>query len=144
MSYDLWDIAQTIDRAFHARDIEGIATYWDDEIAYDAPGVSLTGKDARRLAEQVWLNAFPDAHIHVRRHFVGQDFVLMESTMTGTHTGPFQTGEMTIPPTGRTITGDYAVLLHFREGKIIKQRIYFDRLKLMLDIGLGPTVIGER
>jgi predicted ester cyclase len=138
MSHDLWAIAQTIDDAFHARDIEGIAKYWDDDIAYEAPGVSLIGKDARRLAEKVWFDAFPDARINVRSHLVDGDFLLIESTMTGTHTGPLSANGMTIPPTGRKMGGDYAVFLHFRAGKIVKQRIYFDRLKLMQDIGLIP------
>ena len=136
MSQDLWAIAQEIDEAFHARDLDGIAKYWDNEIVYEAPGVLTVGKQARRLAEQVWFDAFSDARIHVRSHLVKEDFLLIESTMTGTHSGPLVANGMTIPPTGRAISGEYAVFLHFHRGKIVKQRIYFDRLKLMQDIGL--------
>jgi ketosteroid isomerase-like protein len=139
MSHDLWAIAQRIDDAFHARDLDGIAAHWADDIVYEAPGVSLQGIPARRIAEQVWFDAFPDAHITVRAHRVDGDSLIIESTMQGTHTGPLQAGGMTIPPTGKTISGEYAVFLWFRGGKIARQRIYFDRLKLMQDIGLIPN-----
>jgi ketosteroid isomerase-like protein len=139
MTHDLWAIAQRIDDAFNAGDLDSIAAHWHDDIEYDAPGISLRGIEARRVAEQVWLGAFPDARITVRSHRVDSDFLLMESTMTGTHSGSMQAGGMTIPPTGRTISGQYAVLLWFVDGKIARQRIYFDRLKLMHDIGLLPN-----
>lgn len=139
MNHDLWAIAQRIDDAFHARDLDGIAAYWADDIQYDAPGVSLQGIPARRIAEQVWFDAFPDARIIVRSHRVEGDSIIIESTMTGTHSGTLQAGGMTIPPTGKAISGEYAVFLQFRDGKIAKQRIYFDRLKLMQDIGLIPN-----
>lgn len=139
MSFDYWAIAQRIDDAFHARDLDGIAAYWAEDIEYDAPGVSLRGIPARRVAEQVWFDAFPDARISVRSHRIEGDQLIIESTITGTHQGPLQAGGMTIPPTGKSISGEYAVFLTFRNGKIAKQRIYFDRLKLMQDFGLIPN-----
>jgi ketosteroid isomerase-like protein len=138
MSHDLWAIAQRIDDAFHARDLEAIAAHWAEDIEYDAPGLSLRGISARRVAEQIWFDAFPDARINVRAHRVFGEALIIESTMTGKHAGPLQAGGMTIPPTGKAISGDYAVFLWFRDGKIAKQHIYFDRLKLMQDIGLIP------
>lgn len=139
MHHDLWAIAQRIDDAFHARDLDGIAAHWADDIVYEAPGISLKGIAARRAAEQVWLDAFPDARVSVRSHRIDGDNIIIESTVRGTHAGSLNAGGMTIPPTGKTISGEYAVFLQFRDGKIVKQRIYFDRLKLMQDIGLIPS-----
>jgi ketosteroid isomerase-like protein len=133
-----WAIAQRIDAAFHDRDIEALADFWDDNIDYATPDVQLVGKSARKLAEQALLAAFPDARIVERGYTQNNDFIAIEGTMTGVHLGPLSIGGMVVPPTLRNISSDYAALLWFRDGKIIKQRLYFDRLALAEQLGLAP------
>lgn len=135
---DLTALAGRIDDAFHARDMDALAAFWDDDIIYDAPGIALRGKALRYGAEQVWFDAFPDARIAVRSITQIGDALVIESTMTGTHAGPLATPVGQIPPTGRRITGEYCSMLWFSGEKIVRQRIYFDRLTLLQDLGVVP------
>ena len=134
-----WAIAQRIDAAFHSRDIEALAAFWDAEIDYATPDVQLIGKPARKLAEQALLDAFPDARIIERGYTESVDFIAIEGTMTGAHLGPLSIGGMVVPPTNRTISSDYVALLWFRDAKIVRQRLYFDRLALAQQLGLSPS-----
>jgi ketosteroid isomerase-like protein len=139
MTQTPWAIAQRIDAAFHSRDIEALAAFWDEDIDYATPDVHLVGKPARKMAEQALLDAFPDARIVERGYTESADFIAIEGTMTGVHLGPLSIGGMVVPPTHRTISSDYAALLWFREGKIVRQRLYFDRLALAQQLGLAPS-----
>jgi len=141
MTEDPWAIAQKIDAAFHARDLPALAAFWAEDIEYETPDVALKGRAARIQAEAAVLNAFADAQITERRHLVSDDFILIEGSLSGTHTGPLRVGNQSVPPTGRRIATDYAALLWLENGLVKRQRLYFDRLALAQGLGLIPAVV---
>jgi ketosteroid isomerase-like protein len=132
-------LAQRIDAAFHARDIDALAEFWHDDIEYTSADVQLAGKPARKLAEVALLEAFPDARITERGYTQTEDFIAIEGTMSGTHLGPLNMAGSVISPTRRAVSTDYAALLWFREGRIVRQRLYYDRLVLAEQLGLVPA-----
>jgi len=132
-------LAMRVEQTFADRDLNALSALWADEVEYEAPGVSLRGKAARLVAERVWLDAFPDVTVEIRRQLVGNDWVVFESTMRGTHTGPLKTPEGDIPPTGVSIAEEYATFMWFAGGQVVRQRVYYDRFELLKNLGILPA-----
>jgi len=75
--------------------------------------------------------AFPDFHLEFDRVRVAGDVIVSEWTISGTQEGPL--GEF--PPTGRAITVSGVALSRVRNGRIVEDRVYLDRLTLMEQLG---------
>ena len=138
MTKQLYEPFERLESAFARRDIDALMGCWSDDIAYCSPNGAIAGVAARVAAEHVWLNAFPDVVIERVREFVCDDTVILEGVMRGTHLGPLATPDGTAPPTGRTIVGRYVSIMSFVDGKVVDQKVYFDRLDLMEQLGLLP------
>jgi len=75
--------------------------------------------------------AFPDQrHENVRFHFA-EDVVIAEFDLPGTNKGEFYGLE----PTGRSFRVPIVALFFFKGEKIINERIYFDTISLLSQIG---------
>lgn len=114
------------------------ATYADDAVL-EAPGpLRLEGGDAATEHAMVWLRAFPDARMVVENELVAGDWVVLEFTFTGTHTGTLASLEAEIPPTNRRATGRCVDLVRVEGGKIVEEHMYFDQVELLTQLGLMP------
>jgi ketosteroid isomerase-like protein len=136
------DVKQAFERleaAFAARDMEGLIACWSPDIVYRSPAGTITGIDQRIIAERIWLEAFPDAETVREREYVAGNVLILEGSMRGTHTGPFNTPDGSIPPSGRVIEGRYVSVMTFEDGKVTDQSVYFDRLALMAQLGALPS-----
>jgi ketosteroid isomerase-like protein len=60
----------------------------------------------------------------------------------GTQTGPLATPAGEIPPTGHEIGGKYVGVFEVRDGRIAAQRVYFDRLAVVEQVGALPVSTG--
>jgi predicted ester cyclase len=71
--------------------------------------------------------------------------VVVEFTGRGTHTGALVTSAGSIPATGRSVTLKLCDILEFTDGKIRRQRTYFDSGSLMAQLGLTtqPTATSQ-
>jgi hypothetical protein len=70
---------------------------------------------------------------------VTETTVVQEATFSGTHTGPLPTpdgGE--IPATGRRLEADFVEVFVVADGLIRSDRIYYDQLEFMVQLGLVP------
>jgi ketosteroid isomerase-like protein len=133
-------VVDAMHAAFRAGDLDGIAAHWHEDVIYEAPGVSLTGKAARIAAEQVWLGAFSDNDVETRARFVHGEEIVDFCTMIGVHTGPLGLPDgSAIPPTGARLAGPYASRYRIREGKVVFQEVIYDRLALMQNLSAGPA-----
>jgi limonene-1,2-epoxide hydrolase len=65
--------------------------------------------------------------------------VLSENLAEGIQTGPLWTPGGDIPATGREVGGKYVGVFELRDGRIAAQRVYFDRLSILEQLGLAPT-----
>jgi predicted ester cyclase len=60
---------------------------------------------------------------------------VIEFTASGT-----QTGELSgIPPTGRSVSADVCNVVEVRDGKIYREREYYDVMGLMQQLGVAPA-----
>lgn len=133
---DALSVAMRVEKTFAERDIDGLVALWADDIEYEAPGLSITGKPARLAAERIWLDAFPDVTVEIRRQHVSADCIIFESVMRGTHTGPLPSPGGDIPPTGRSIEGQYSTFMWIANGQVVRQRVYYDRFDLLANLGV--------
>jgi ketosteroid isomerase-like protein len=66
------------------------------------------------------------------------DTAINEWSASGTHQGPLETPEGTIPATGKQITIRGCDVVTVRDGRITSHRAYFDQLSFMAQLGLLP------
>ena len=64
--------------------------------------------------------------------------MVSEGTLTGTHTGTFRSPQGEVPPSGGRVTLRYASVKQIREGKLVSERLYFDQLSFLQQIGAIP------
>ena len=115
-------------------DIDAIVATFHSARYEVAPfGLSVGSKEVRDLWSKT-LIGFPDWHIEtgVLRH--GDDFVLVEVRMTGTHKGPWAGWE----PTGRIINVQAACIFEFDNEHLVCEKVYFDFARVMHQLGKLP------
>lgn len=129
-AYDSWN-AHSEDRwlAHAAEDIE---------VAHSG-GFSGRGHDAYRQFFDAWQTAFPDCMVKARRIVVDGDRAMTESTFSGTQTGVFRTPTgQEIPPTGKAVAVEYTDAWQVVDGKAVYDRVYFNELDVLGQLGLHP------
>jgi len=85
-----------------------------------------------------WKTAFPDAAGTVTSAVGSGNTAALEVTWTGTHTGPLETAEGTIPASGKRQETPAAIVFTFEGGKIKEDRQYFDLMTLLKQSGAQP------
>jgi ketosteroid isomerase-like protein len=126
---------------FNAHDIDGFAAVLADDVVFAAPG-GIRGKGKAACAEFFagWFQAFSDARLNVHNvHFI-DDLAVEEGTFSGTHDGPLHSPTGDIPPTGCPVSVPYIHVLHFHEGNHTSFNLMFDRLAMLEQLGLTPTL----
>lgn len=135
--------AQVVDAmhaAFRESDLDGIARYWAEDVTYRAPGVELSGKAARVLAENVWLDAFTSNEVETTARFVDGDEIVDFAIMSGLHTGPLALpGGQVLPATGVRVSGPYVARYRIVEGRVAYQHVIYDRLTLVEQLHSGAA-----
>ena len=86
------------------------------------------GPDEWIVIFQRWLRAFPDLRHEIEVLVAEDDTVAAYFRFSGTHTGPFVTGGLTVPPTGRRFTASEVVIFRFVDGKVVESWAVWDRL----------------
>ncbi|MDQ4003445.1 MAG: ester cyclase [Actinomycetota bacterium] len=108
-----------------------------DEYTGEYPGVPVLNKAQSFGYNQRFLIAFPDQHFEVHSVVSQVDQVFIHWTVSGTHTERFATVTgRTIPPTRRRATVSGVLLSELREGKIVRERWYWDQLSLLDQLGI--------
>jgi steroid delta-isomerase-like uncharacterized protein len=79
--------------------------------------------------------AFPDFKLHVKEAVADGDHVAFHWTVTGTQKGEFQG----MPASGKRIELSGMTLNRLRDGKVVSEHVYFDRLAMLEQLGVAPT-----
>jgi steroid delta-isomerase-like uncharacterized protein len=110
--------------AENRRDLDRlIATLADDAVYEIVPLKKFwRGKDEIREFFQGLWTALPDVKLDLRSRVADEHYVVEESHVRGTHTGPL----FGIPPSGRYIEFDLVIYFPFRNGEILGERLYLD------------------
>ena len=86
----------------------------------------------------LWVRAFPDARQTIVNEIAAGDWVVQEFTFEGTHTGTLEAPEGEISPTNRPVKGRGVQLQRIADGAIAEERVYFDQVELLTQLGLMP------
>jgi steroid delta-isomerase-like uncharacterized protein len=110
--------------AENRRDLDRLINTLADDAVYEIVPLKRfwRGKDEiRQFYTGLW-TALPDVKLDLRSRVADAQYVVEESHVRGTHTGPL----FGIPPSGRYIEFDLVIYFPFRDGAILGERIYLD------------------
>jgi len=92
---------------------------------------------------QIWKSAAPDFTITPLVWAQDGGSLLCEILAWGTHTEVLMLPAGDLPPTGREFGGKGVGIFEVRDGRLAAQRIYFDRLILVEQLGIPvPAPVG--
>lgn len=132
------DLARSMHEAWNDRNFDMIAeaTAPDAILAIVGSGDTFEGVEGARKYSAMWADGFPDGRVTVDRVISSGDYVVVEFTGRGTHTGTLVTSMGDIPATGRSMTLQLCDVMEFKNGKVQSQKTYFDTGSMMAQLGL--------
>jgi steroid delta-isomerase-like uncharacterized protein len=135
------DAREVSDRStdlINAHDAEGIGALYADDGVFTDPSGEFRGREAIVQSWQGFFQAFPDMVGRDEFKAESGDTAINEWSASGTHQGPLETPEGSIPATGKQITIRGYDVVTVRDGRITSHRAYFDQLSFMAQLGLLP------
>ena len=96
-------------------------------------GEEQVGAAAARGQAEPFVTAFADLQMDVKQVHTAGDTSVFEFVATGTHTGDL----MGMAPTGKGITMPVCNVIEVRDGKIYREREYYDTMHLMTQLGVS-------
>ena len=133
--------AATIQRemfeAVERRDFDRLRELLHPDYTYiGGDGVERAGAEAALAVADFYTTAFPDVTFEVRAsHAPSDDVSVLELIARGTHTGPL--GD--VPATGRAVEVVACNVVEVRDGRILREREYFDTGAIMSQLGLAEA-----
>ena len=100
-----------------------------------ATGEVYDGDEAVRGYYAASRAAFPDQRNEVHAIHHGDDGVIVEFDLLGTHRGALRG---VIPPTGKSFRCRMAAVFLFEDDRIVCERVYFDAATILRQLGLAP------
>jgi carboxymethylenebutenolidase len=129
---------------FESKDVDAVmATVTDDVVNHNvAVDTGARGYDAvRAYYRDVFIPSLPeDWQVQSVNRVIGEDQLVEEVHITFTHSKRMDWLIPNLPPTQRRVETDQIVVVGFRDGKICGERIYWDQLGLLRQVG----VLAER
>jgi len=122
-------------RRENAHDLDGIlATFGPDALYDDEPWDDhRRGRDEVRLYYKALLSAAADFQIEVHNRYAADGAVILEVTISGTHTGDWRG----LPATGRKVSFPLCGIFTFDSGgRILGEKIYYDRAGALKQLGI--------
>ena len=126
-------------RAVDARDIKALrALFSPDGVFWDATG-TYKGVDAAIGYFQVYADAMPKVSASTISSWAESgDTAFLEVVTSTTHTGVLRTPKGDIPPSGRSVTIPYVIVVKAEAGKLCDVRFYYDQIAFLGQLGLMP------
>jgi carboxymethylenebutenolidase len=121
-----------------------LATMVDEPyITNMAVGTGGCGKEEVRSFYEEFIASWPeDLHMEPLNRVVGVDHIVDEVRVTFTHGRRMEWLLPGVPPTGRRIQMDVAIVVPFESGRIAGERIYWDQATVLHQAGLLPARAG--
>jgi steroid delta-isomerase-like uncharacterized protein len=131
--------ARRYDEAFNAQDAEArVANLTPDTEAMLPGGLILRGPEQVTQFVRSFWEALPDGKISSENEVAAGDTVVTEGTLSGTHTGAFRSPQGDTPASGNRVALRYVSVKQIRDGKVVRERLYFDQLEFLQQIGALP------
>ncbi len=126
---------EMFDTIMRDRDLARLRELYHPEYSYmGGDGIEQQGADAGVAVAETYTRAFSDLSIEIRHQYTcGDDVAVLELTARGTHDGPLED----LSATGRRVEIVVCNVIEARDGKIYREREYFDSAALMSQLGVG-------
>jgi predicted ester cyclase len=109
-----------------------------EKLGVSTPGTVLRGRDALLGMLSAYRTAFPDLRHDVLPHVESDNTIAIELRVSGTHTGPMQMPQGTVPATGKHVVWDSCDYIRVRGGKVHTWHVYHDSVAFLTALGLLP------
>ena len=123
--------------AFNRREFSRWSEILADDFQASYPGAPTLNATQARQYNESFMPAFPDLHFTVERTLIDGDCVVIEWAASGTHLGTLTSASgATIPPTNRHGSVPGVLLSEIRDGRIARERTYWDQYALLQQLGV--------
>jgi hypothetical protein len=136
-------LMKTLDDAWNSQDWDTFNKRHAHEVAVYWPGQPepTRGQHAHLAEAEQFFKTFPDNHVGNDPYMVlfGEgDWTCSVAKFTGTMTGPMQApGGTPIEPTNKSFEVEFCTVAHWNEqGEILQEKLFYDLVGLMRQIGL--------
>jgi predicted ester cyclase len=103
-------------------------------------GKSFGSSDYDKTIASAWQVAFPDFREDIVNTIGNEDYLVVESKSTGTHSGPLRVAGTVIPATGAKVTINSAAVVKLKAGQAIQVECYYDIAGLLRAMKLIPDM----
>lgn len=118
--------------AWAAGDAAGLArTHAEDGTVTSPVGGVLEGRAEIERVYRLWFSAFPDIQMQQDTLLIDGDRVVLVARMIGTHSGDF----FGLPPTGRHVEAQVALVLTVAGGVVTDERRIYDFTGVLVQVG---------
>jgi predicted ester cyclase len=109
----------------------------DENVAYYIPGIiePMRGREGVKGVVSAFRIAFPDLHVTIEEVIAEGDTVAARVTARGTNTGEL----MGTAPSGKRAEWAVNHYSHFKDGKLVEDRVNFDQLAFLQQLNMIPT-----
>ncbi len=118
-----------------------MTTVTDDVVNHNMPvNTGARGYQAvRAYYQDVFIASLPDDwQVQSTNRVIGESQLVEEVHITFTHSKQMDWLLPNVPPTSRHVTTDQVAVVGFRDGKICSERIYWDQLSVLRQVGVLP------
>lgn len=110
----------------------------DNVVHKSAVAGTITGIEPFLAFVAGFKQAFPDLHYEMHEFVEDSDMVAAEGVFLGTNTGPMAGPGGSMPPTGKAVELPFCDIWKVRDGRIVENRIYYDQIAFLGQLGLTP------
>lgn len=120
-------------RAWNERDFSRMSKLVAESFTFTSPTAdTIEGRENVEAYAKAVVDGFSDFEIEVQEMLAGEDLVMAESILSGTHDGEFDG----IPPTHETFEMRDMATFVVEDGKLQEERLYFDQHEFLGQLGL--------
>ncbi len=130
------EAAKEFIEAFNAHDEQQIRESYAESVVYEAPDARAEGRDAATESAMSIVRAFPDVRLTIANQVEEGDWVALEVSFEGTHQGTLEGPGGANPATNRRVTGKGAEFIRIEDGKVVEERLYFDQMDFLAQLGV--------
>jgi hypothetical protein len=135
------ELMRTLDDAWNNQDWEVFRKRHAGKTAVYWPGQPepTRGRDNHEVEAKEFFKIFPDNHIANDPYkilFGDGDWTCSVADFTGTMKGPMTSEGKVIPPTNKSFKVEFCTVAHWKKGEILEERLFYDLVGLMKQIGL--------
>ena len=123
--------------AWNSQDLDAIMAMHAPDMVFanHTAGESAEGEAVRDHIAKIF-ETWPDMKFATRRLYVREGLVIQEWSATATHSNSMRRGDLTAPPTGKTVSWDGIDSIPFEGGLIKRKDVYSDSVSILRQVGL--------